>query len=174
MTSRGFTLIEVLVGTVLATALLASGVSMIGWARWAFDVEPATIDTMQRAREGALLVADAVADAGGGISAGDAARSLGSSVPIVRPCRTGPIRIASPGSGSCGRCPVGQGGSWRTKQDRVGRWPSTRRLAVRALRPCAALLQGTSPWCGTRAAASTPSKSTPFRTRCSGSHPPRR
>jgi prepilin-type N-terminal cleavage/methylation domain-containing protein len=85
MSARGFTLVELLVASVLTLLLLASSLAMAAAARHAFAVEPAALDTVRRLREGTEGLAGALMAAGGGHTAGDGVSSLASNVPLVRP-----------------------------------------------------------------------------------------
>ncbi|MDH4065855.1 MAG: prepilin-type N-terminal cleavage/methylation domain-containing protein [Acidobacteriota bacterium] len=85
MTARGFTLVELLLASVITLMLLGAGLTMAASARWSFAVEPAALDTVRRAREGVSALVDAIGGAGGGIAVGDGVWALGTSVPIVRP-----------------------------------------------------------------------------------------
>lgn len=85
MTDRGFTLVELLLATVITLLVVGAGLAMAGAARWSLAVEPATIDTFRRAREGVMALADAIADAGGGVAMGDGSWALDQTLPVVRP-----------------------------------------------------------------------------------------
>lgn len=84
MTARGFTLVELLVALVIT--LLVSGAALVlaRGARTALTVEPATMDTVRRLREGADALASAVASGGGERGIGDESGSLAAAVPVVR------------------------------------------------------------------------------------------
>ena len=85
MTDGGFTLVELLLATVITLLVVGAGLAMAGAARWSLAVEPATIDTFRRAREGVMALADAIADAGGGVAMGDGSWALDQTLPGVRP-----------------------------------------------------------------------------------------
>ena len=85
MSARGFTLVELLVASLLTLLVVAAAVAMAASARQAFAVEPAALDTVRRVREGIDALAAALAGAGGGHAAGDGVSSFASGVPIVRP-----------------------------------------------------------------------------------------
>lgn len=84
MTARGFTLVELLIATMVS--LLVSGAALVlaRGARTAFAVEPAALDTVRRLRDGADTLAAAIAGAGGELDVGDVTQSLLSSVPAVQ------------------------------------------------------------------------------------------
>jgi Prokaryotic N-terminal methylation motif len=85
MSARGFTLVELLIASVLTLLVVAAAVAMASSARQAFVVEPAALDTVRRVREGTAVLGAALAGAGGGSAVGDGVWSFGASVPIVRP-----------------------------------------------------------------------------------------
>ena len=85
MTARGFTLVELLIASVVTLLVVAAAVAMAASARHAFVVEPAALDTVRRVREGTDALAAALAGAGGGSGAGDGVSSFAANVPIVRP-----------------------------------------------------------------------------------------
>jgi len=85
MNARGFTLVELLVASLLTLLVVAAAVAMAASARQSFVVEPATLDTVRRLREGTEALAGALTGAGGGHAVGDGVSSLASSVPLVRP-----------------------------------------------------------------------------------------
>ena len=85
MSPRGFTLVELLVASLLTLLVVAAAVAMASSARQAFVVEPAALDTVRRVREGTDALAAALAGAGGGPVVGDGVSSFAANVPIVRP-----------------------------------------------------------------------------------------
>ncbi len=85
MSARGFTLVELLVASLLTLLVVGAAVAMAATARQAFAVEPAALDTVRRVREGTDALAAALAGAGGGLIVGDGVSSFGSSLPIVQP-----------------------------------------------------------------------------------------
>ncbi len=85
MNARGFTLVELLVTSLLTLLVVAAALAMAEASRQSFAVEPATLDTVRRVREGIDALSAALAGAGGGHAVGDGVSSFGSSVPMVRP-----------------------------------------------------------------------------------------
>ncbi len=85
MSTRGFTLVELLVASLITLLVVAAAVAMASSARQAFIVEPAALDTVRRVREGTDALAAALAGAGGGPVVGDGVASFAATVPIVRP-----------------------------------------------------------------------------------------
>jgi prepilin-type N-terminal cleavage/methylation domain-containing protein len=85
MSDRGFTLVELLVASLLTLLLMAAALTVAAAARQAFDVEPAALDTVRRLREGTEGLAGVLMAAGGGLATGDGVSSLASNVPLVRP-----------------------------------------------------------------------------------------
>jgi prepilin-type N-terminal cleavage/methylation domain-containing protein len=85
MTSRGFTVLELLVAMVITLLVVAAAVTLAAAARTSFLVEPAALDTVRRLREGADILGAALAGAGGDHAVGDGVWTLRSSVPPVRP-----------------------------------------------------------------------------------------
>jgi hypothetical protein len=84
MSERGFTLAELLVATLIALFVSAGALVLAGAARVALTVEPASADTVRRLREGADVIAAAVAAAGGERGIGDDTSPLSAFVPTVR------------------------------------------------------------------------------------------
>jgi len=85
MNARGFTLVELLIASLLTLLVVAASLALAASARQSFAVEPAALDTVRRLREGTEALAGALTGAGGGHPAGDGVSSLASSVPLVRP-----------------------------------------------------------------------------------------
>jgi prepilin-type N-terminal cleavage/methylation domain-containing protein len=84
MSERGFTLAELLVASLIALFVSAGALVLASAARTALTVEPASTDTVRRLREGADVIAAAIAGAGGERGIGDDTSSLSAFVPIVR------------------------------------------------------------------------------------------
>ncbi|MCC7031655.1 MAG: prepilin-type N-terminal cleavage/methylation domain-containing protein [Acidobacteria bacterium] len=85
MSARGFTLVELLIATVITLLVVAGALMIAASARSTFLVEPAALDTARRLREGTDALASALRSAGGALAAGDGVEWLGSSVPAVWP-----------------------------------------------------------------------------------------
>jgi len=84
MSERGFTLVELLVASVIA-AMVAGGALLVARAaHTALAVEPASMDTVRRLREGADAIAAAVASAGGERGIGQARGDLADGLPVLR------------------------------------------------------------------------------------------
>lgn len=84
MSDRGFTLVELLIASTITLLIAGAALVLARGARIAFTVEPASMDTVRRLREGADAVASALAGAGGPRDVGDGVGSLAASVPAVR------------------------------------------------------------------------------------------
>lgn len=85
MSARGFTLVELLIATVITLLVVAGALVIAGSARSTFLVEPAALDTARRLRDGTDALASALRGAGGALSVGDGVSGLGSSIPAVWP-----------------------------------------------------------------------------------------
>jgi prepilin-type N-terminal cleavage/methylation domain-containing protein len=84
MSDRGFTLVELLVASVIA-AMVAGGALLVARAaQTALAVEPASMDAVRRLREGADAIAVAVAGAGGDRGIGPARGDLAEGLPVLR------------------------------------------------------------------------------------------
>lgn len=84
MTERGFTLVELLIAALIMLLVSGAALLLAGGARTALTVEPATMDTVRRLREGAGVLASAVASGGGDHAVGDGRGSLAAAMPVVR------------------------------------------------------------------------------------------
>lgn len=81
MSTRGFTLVELLIATVVTLLVVGAALTMTLSARAAFDAGPGTLDTTRRLREAVESSAAALGGAGGDVGSG----ALSASVPIVWP-----------------------------------------------------------------------------------------
>ncbi len=81
MNTRGFTLVELLVATVVSLLVIGAALTMSLTARAAFDAGPGGLDTTRRLREAVESGATGLRGAGGDIGSG----ALAASVPIVWP-----------------------------------------------------------------------------------------
>ncbi len=68
MSARGFTLVELLIATVITLLVVAGALVIAGSARSTFLVEPAALDTARRLRDGTDALASALRGAGGALS----------------------------------------------------------------------------------------------------------
>lgn len=84
MSAHGFTLVELLIAVLISLLVSAGALALAGIARTAFTVEPATMETVRRLREGADALTAAVASAGGDRAIGEDALALSGSLPPVR------------------------------------------------------------------------------------------
>lgn len=84
MTERGFTLVELLIAAIITLLISGAALLLARGARTALTVEPATMDAVRRLREGADVLASAVASRGGDHAVGDERGSLAAAVPVVR------------------------------------------------------------------------------------------
>lgn len=83
MSERGFTLVELLVASLISLMIAAGAFVLADAARVAVVVEPATMDTVRRLREGVDTLAAAVASAGGERSIGSEPGSLADGIPVL-------------------------------------------------------------------------------------------
>jgi prepilin-type N-terminal cleavage/methylation domain-containing protein len=84
MSDRGFTLVELLVASLIAVMVAGGALVLAEGARTALAVEPASMDTARRLREGVEAIAAAIASAGGERGIGDARGSLAQGLPVIR------------------------------------------------------------------------------------------
>jgi prepilin-type N-terminal cleavage/methylation domain-containing protein len=116
MTDRGFTLVELLVASVISLFVAAAALVLAGAARTALTVEPASIETARRLRAGADAVGAALASAGGERGIGDDAGTAASALPIVRLAGTAGAAVFS----ELTVIRVVQGGRGRLASDQPG------------------------------------------------------
>ncbi len=81
MSARGFTLVELLIATVITLLVVGAALTVTTSARASFDAGPGALDTTRRLREGAEVLVHALHSAGGDVGSG----ALASSVPVVWP-----------------------------------------------------------------------------------------
>jgi hypothetical protein len=85
MNARGFTVVELLVASLLGMLVMAAALTMAASARRSFAVEPAALDAVRRLRESVDVLTGALHGTGRGATIGDGVLSLTSAVPLVRP-----------------------------------------------------------------------------------------
>jgi prepilin-type N-terminal cleavage/methylation domain-containing protein len=134
MTStRGFTLVELLVASVISLFITGTALMIAGAARTALTVEPAALDTVRRLREAVDVVAAAIGSAGGERGIGADSGTIASAFPAVRLASTaagsfGELAVIRAVDGGRGRLSVdqpGPGGSL-TLEPTAGLCPRTR------------------------------------------------
>lgn len=84
MTTRGFTLVELLMALVVSLGVAGGALLLAGAARTAIVVEPASTDTARRLQHGVDTIAAAIAGAGGERGVGAGTATLWSGVPALR------------------------------------------------------------------------------------------
>lgn len=85
MSARGFTLVELLVASVVSLVVLAAAVALAGAAQRVFVVEPAAIDTARRLHAATDALTQALGGAGGDQAVSEGLAALASGVPTVWP-----------------------------------------------------------------------------------------
>jgi hypothetical protein len=81
MSARGFTLVELLISTVVTLLVTGAALTMASSARASFDAGPGALDTTRRLREAVEFGAATLYAAGGDLGSA----TLAASVPLVRP-----------------------------------------------------------------------------------------
>lgn len=84
MSERGFTLVELLVASLVSMIVAAGALLLAEGARTALAVEPPAMDTVRRLREAVDAISGPLAGAGGDRGVGDSRGSLADALPVVR------------------------------------------------------------------------------------------
>lgn len=84
MTERGFTLVELLIALLITLLVVGAALLLARAARIALTVEPASMDTVRRLREGSDALAAAIASAGGERGIGEDTEPLSAALPVLR------------------------------------------------------------------------------------------